>query len=128
MAILDDAPGIEAWIEVDGQRAEEYFDPGELEVAPKAICRYIESVPGKGFTIVVKHTPEFSPNWWSRAVQFYVDGVRHSGQIVKLRKLKQGDQRSLAGVRHTLDNGNVTFQAFQFAELNIGKCISSSGT
>jgi hypothetical protein len=125
MAILEDAPDIEAWVEIDEERAQEYWDPNDLDVTPRAVRRYIEGVPGKQFKIFARITSEFRPIRYSRAIDFEIDGHHRDRWIVTGPQLRAEGEIlfDYGGEYERLETGTLMFQPIQFGTLNIGMSL-----
>jgi hypothetical protein len=62
IAILEDFPGLEIYIEVNGEQLKEYWDPLDIEYTPLAVGRYIEAKPGKAFKDLCNEIPSSRTN------------------------------------------------------------------
>jgi len=68
--IVDAVDGVSVTISVDGQGLREYNDSSDANPPQVATC-YVESVPGKAFTLDLKLTPRFL--WSEHGLSLRVD-------------------------------------------------------
>ncbi|CAK4033345.1 Hypothetical predicted protein [Lecanosticta acicola] len=82
MAVVDELPGVEVTITVDGQALEEYLD-GDERNEPNAVTKFVEATTGKNFEIVylVRKGTEFRGDCMAFAIS--VDGSRMGRPLVR---------------------------------------------
>ncbi|KAK8034029.1 hypothetical protein PG993_009024 [Apiospora rasikravindrae] len=78
MAVIDELEGLEAWVEINGERAQEYAKPDgsqdarDLKNTPHTI-KYIEAVPNEKFSVVFKKARGFTRNCNHLGVRYAID-------------------------------------------------------
>lgn len=75
MAILDDLPGVEVDIIVNGEALKQYEDT-ELQEDKRTVTRYIEAVAGQVFAVRTTLSPDFKFRGDSLSVQVFADGKK----------------------------------------------------
>lgn len=120
MAILHDVPGLEVYVEVDGEKVEECWDPSDVNVTPKACRRYIAAVPGKSFKLIAIWRSDFTPERYSQCARLKIDGVARMRAVLGPKELKRGIMYTFDGHRTTLENGDEFFAPYTFQMLQTG--------
>lgn len=121
MVKLDDVPGLEVWVTVDGKRAEEYWNPkDEVETTPKACRRYIEGIPGKSFQVHAHWSSQFKPKRYRQKVELTIDGIPSLYFVISPKCLKSEDCfHDFYGFENYRKNGENTLSRLTFRPLNI---------
>jgi cytochrome c oxidase assembly protein Cox11 len=88
MAVIDILPGVEVEVVV-GETALKEYEDSDTEEEECTVTRYIEVQPGQTFAILCKVLPEFDFIGDCICFDFYVDGQKIEGKIVK----KEGGRR-----------------------------------
>jgi hypothetical protein len=122
MAIIEEVPGLEARVLVDGVPLEEYREPADTnDDTQNKVTRYIVAEPGKEFTVQVRRTPQLkqgAPDW-DLAIWVKIDGKvakslffkKHEGlNVVRLFDAVDADQ----------GKGRWTKKNFMFSDLVFG--------
>jgi hypothetical protein len=123
MAILDGVTGLEVYVEVEGKRAEEYWDPADMSTTRKACRRFIEGVPGKSFSVRARWSNKFTPRSYSLRAKLHIDGIFQESGIVGPKWLKEdgyGCVLFFDGFTRKMPNGDETLAPFMFQQLNVG--------
>jgi hypothetical protein len=121
MAILSDAPGIEAKIYIDGQAAIEYPCPeDEDESQSREVVNYIEAKSGAYFSIkgCVRWSEIHGPH--GLKADYDLDGKPASSIAYQRHGKEKAFEES--GSRSTQDK-QVYLQRFQFSHLVTGKSL-----
>lgn len=123
MAILDAVKGLEVWVKVDGERAEEYWDPADVPASATEVRRYIEGVPGKTFSVHEFFKQDFEPKDHAQRVITNIDGILEDRGIISAEDLQRanGWKSYCDGVRQECQDGDIMYRDFQFHDLNIGQ-------
>lgn len=111
MVKSNDLPGVEVWIEQNGQPVSEYEDKETAE-GERTTTRYIEARTGQEFTIHFKAAPQ--TNYAGNCLSFhaFVDGIRAKGAILS----KEWSTYVVEGARV----GPTTIRKLAFAEIETG--------
>ncbi|KAI1494819.1 hypothetical protein F5X96DRAFT_615538 [Biscogniauxia mediterranea] len=122
MAILEEIPGIEVTVQVNGRNAIEYDDPHASEQESAAdsptSCRYIESIDDAEFSVSVVATSRYT---WRHHHAFratlYADGQRVGKKVMKE---SSSDNRITIEGRHHFDMKKQQWylQHFKFAAIS----------
>jgi hypothetical protein len=116
MTVLDNVPGLEVTVQVNGSSLQEYNDD-DSEPAPKSVTKYIEAISGAQFRVQY----EFKESFRTKngiLTDIYIDGKDIAGYVLKANQLHGAYVMSGKKER----GGNEYFQRpFTFSQLSIGK-------
>jgi hypothetical protein len=116
MAVLDDIPGLDVRIHVNGSPLVEY-DDDDSEPAPKKVTKYIEAISGARFDVQYEFKESFRAKDGIVA-EVYVDGKWMTGSVFKACDVYG---------RHAISSrkervGNEYYERpFTFSQLSIGR-------
>lgn len=116
MAVIDDIPGLEAWVCVNGKRATEYDPDDEVEeVKPPTTTKYIESISGANFTIHFKanHSYQWGSEKYVLGIHWKVDGNTPRGWYA----MSSSEEFSIDGRRSSDAQGRKINENFQFGDI-----------
>lgn len=86
MAILDDVPGIEVAVQINGQDVVEYDDPdaSELDAPCPTSSKYIECIDDAVFAIRCRATSHYKWGYKNHSLHFraMADGCRLTGRLL----------------------------------------------
>lgn len=121
MVTLDQAPGLEVTVNVDGVPLREYEDPSDDGGRNKAL-RYVEAQPGKEFSIVIQLAPRFKHmQRHSVTSDVKVDGKVIVRPLFNREHVYDGGvTRTVNGVERMVKN-NWEKRHLTFSNLDIGK-------
>lgn len=116
MAVIDEVPGIEIGIVVNGQHLREYEDTG-ANVAPKTAERYVEAQSGAEYEIHYKFEDPFPGD---RAVSMIVtvDGVDVDEPLIRPFELFDPKGHASQG-HHSRQAMTSVLQKYSFSKLDI---------
>ncbi|KAI1640149.1 hypothetical protein F4809DRAFT_591663 [Biscogniauxia mediterranea] len=122
MAILEEIPGIEVTVQVNGRNAIEYDDPHASEQESAAdsptSCKYIESIDDAEFSVSVVATGRYTwRHHHALLATLYADGQRVRGKVMEV---SSSDNRiTIEGRRHfDMKKQQWYLQRFKFAAIS----------
>jgi hypothetical protein len=103
MAVLQDVPGVQVQVVVDGKALKEY-DDSESNQTSKATSKYVEAVSGRNFEIHTTLEKHMETDH-DVSIRVLVDGSRISGKHIARKKMSpsylskiRGDVSRISGV------------------------------
>ena len=129
MAVIDEVPGVEVSILIDGQPVEEYEDTDEKvngPLASKTVVKYIEVISDTEFTISFAVLPafwEYIRTGYDLCFEATVDGQRVGGHARDFAKTDTSCpwNSQMGGVYCEDASGRATVKVFKFAAIQIGR-------
>ncbi len=87
MAVLDSVPGLEVLVCVEGKPLPEYDDEDqEREPEPaNHVCKYVESISDREYTINIRFNVPFTMNCPSLVVYIKIDGILMNSPVILKR-------------------------------------------
>jgi hypothetical protein len=115
MAINSAIPGLEVEIYVDGKRAREYTNPTETSPKSNEISKYIESIPGTEFSIVVQVQSPFEIESKALVAKIEVDRIPMLRPIFRQDRYEEKEFLLSKTIYGVLQNSEI--RNFKFVEI-----------
>ncbi|KFX99241.1 hypothetical protein V490_01888 [Pseudogymnoascus sp. VKM F-3557] len=135
MAVIDEVPGLDVSIWMNGQPVKEYEDAGEEidgPLASKSVVKYIEAISDTEFAVNFSVLPVFKEHRQTKDDLLFkaqVDGKWYSGRFMEFG---QSDSRPwnrlVEGVSGVDVAGRGTLRPFKFDAINIVEATDSTKT
>jgi hypothetical protein len=126
MAVIDEIPGLEVTVMVDGQPLKEYDNTDADEDTEKKVVRYVVAEPGKDFAVLVawKNGCKYGPPEFDLNARLYIDGKRAKSRLILKQRMPPGTMLLDSTDIH-LGNDNWVKRNFMFSDLVFGMSFSS---